>query len=85
MKFLLRILLHADNSKSTQQRLLEFLCPVVGSYHCTGCNPEKRDQIIADVDERKAKLLENAGLRRIEDLMVMSECQSVGSSRRGNE
>jgi YVTN family beta-propeller protein len=31
------------------------------------CNPEKRDQIIADVEERKAKLLENAGLCRIED------------------
>jgi len=30
------------------------------------CNPEKRDQI-ADVEKRKAKLLEDAGLCRIED------------------
>ena len=31
------------------------------------CNPEKRDQIIADVEKRKAKLLEDAGLSSIED------------------
>ena len=31
------------------------------------CNPEKRDQIIADVEKRKSKLLEDAGLCRIED------------------
>jgi len=31
------------------------------------CNPEKRDQIITDVEKRKAKLLEDAGLCRIED------------------
>ena len=31
------------------------------------CNPEKRDQIIADVEKRKQKLLENAGLCRRED------------------
>jgi hypothetical protein len=28
------------------------------------CNPEKRDQIIADVEGRKAKLLGNIGLCR---------------------
>ena len=31
------------------------------------CNPEKRDQIITDVEKRKAKLLEDAGLCCIED------------------
>ena len=31
------------------------------------CNPEKRDQIITDVEKRKAKLLEDAGLCRIAD------------------
>jgi len=31
------------------------------------CNPEKRDQIITDVEKRKSKLLEDVGLYRIED------------------
>jgi hypothetical protein len=31
------------------------------------CNPEKWDQIITDVEKRKEKLLQNAGLCRIED------------------
>jgi hypothetical protein len=31
------------------------------------CNPEKRDQIITDVEKRKRKLLEDVGLCRIED------------------
>ncbi|MGC2573458.1 MAG: hypothetical protein WA364_18235 [Candidatus Nitrosopolaris sp.] len=31
------------------------------------CNPEKREQIITDVEKRKEKLLENTGLCRIED------------------
>ena len=36
------------------------------------CNPEKQDRIIADV-EKRAKLLEDAGLCRIEDQQIGHE------------